>query len=405
MEQPYDVVIVGGGMVGAAAALSLADTDLRIAVLEKQLPSAFDPDQPLDLRVSALSPASIALLERLDVWSQIKSWRACPYQRMRVWELDEDAEGLEGQTARRCATEFTAAESNMSELGYIVENRLIQRALLDALSAKGNIDLITDAVSSIDYAASSTLIELDSHKTLVAHLVVAADGGNSVVRTAAALGVHQWDYDQMAMVINVKTQLPQQDITWQQFTPSGPLAMLPLPESNASLVWYESPETIRRLMALKSDLLMTEIEAKFPNRLGGLQSIEARACFPLRRLHAQRYVDEGVLLLGDAAHQINPLAGQGVNLGFQDVEAFSKTVHQAISQGERISDVRVLKRYEKERKRSNLLMMQTMDLFYRVFSNHKVPLKMARNFLLGAVNLAKPIRVKALRVASGLDPL
>lgn len=405
MDQSYDLVIVGGGMVGAAAALSLADTSLRIAVLERQPPSAFDPDQPIDLRVSALSPASISLLERLNVWQQIKSWRACPYKRMRVWELNEDADGLEGQAANRCATEFTAAESGLPELGFIVENRLIQRALLDALALQDNVDLITDAVTSIDYSPSSTLIELDSQKTLVARLVVAADGGQSVVRSAAAMGVHQWDYDQMAMVMNVTTQLPQQDITWQQFTPRGPLALLPLEGANASLVWYESPETIQKLMAMDTQTLMSEVEAHFPNRLGGLKSVEGRACFPLRRLHAQQYVKEGVVLLGDAAHQINPLAGQGVNLGFQDVDAFSEIIHDALIKGERVGDLHVLKRYESKRKRANLLMMQTMDALYRVFSNQKAPLKLARNLLLGAVGAAKPIRVKALRVASGLDRL
>ncbi|MGB0224054.1 MAG: FAD-dependent monooxygenase, partial [Marinobacterium sp.] len=334
MEGRFDLVIVGGGMVGAAVALSLADTQLNIALLERSLPEAFSADQPMDLRVSALSPASIDLLDQLGAWQPILSWRACPYQRMRVWEMDEDAPGLAGQAARNLATEFSAQEISMPELGYIVENRLVQRALLDQLSGQSNISLITDGVERIDYSAASTIIELDSGKSLMTPLVIAADGGQSMVRDAAALGAHQWDYEQMAMVINVETLLPQQDITWQQFYPSGPRALLPLPGSNASLVWYDAPERVQQLMSMEFDQLKTTIEANFPNRLGGIKSIQARASFPLRRLHAQRYVDEGVALLGDAAHQINPLAGQGVNLGFQDVAAFSEVIHDALSRNE-----------------------------------------------------------------------
>ncbi len=403
MEGNYDLVIVGGGMVGAAVALSLADTELKIALLERSLPEAFSADQPMDLRVSALSPASIDLLNQLGAWQTLLSWRTCPYQRMRVWELDEDAEGVAGQAARNLATEFSAQDIAIPELGYIVENRLVQRALLDQLSGVGNVTLITDGVERIDYSAASTIIELDSGKSLMTPLVVAADGGQSMVRDAAALGAHQWDYEQLAMVINVETVLPQQDITWQQFHPSGPRALLPLPGSNASLVWYDAPDRIQQLMAMDFEQLKATIEANFPKRLGGIQSIQTRASFPLRRLHAQRYIDEGVALLGDAAHQINPLAGQGVNLGFQDVAAFSDVIHDALVQGESISSVDVLKRYEQRRRKGNLLMMQAMDLFYRLFSNQRKPLKLARNLLLGLAAVAKPARIKALRIASGID--
>jgi 2-octaprenyl-3-methyl-6-methoxy-1,4-benzoquinol hydroxylase len=156
-------------------------------------------------------------------------------------------------------------------------------------------------------------------------------------------------------------------------------------------------------MLMEFDQLQATIEANFPKRLGGIKSIQARASFPLRRLHAQRYVDEGVALLGDAAHQINPLAGQGVNLGFQDVAAFSQVIHDALSRNESISSVEVLKRYEQKRRKGNLLMMQAMDLFYRLFSNQKKPLKLVRNLMLGLGGAAKPARVKALRIASGID--
>lgn len=403
MAKPYDLVIVGGGMVGAAIALGLADTGLRIALLERDPPEPFRADQPLDLRVSALSPASVALLERLGVWRTIRGWRTCPYQRMRVWELSEDEVGLTGDIAQRAATEFSCDELGLAELGFIVENRLIQRALLEAIAAKKSIDLITDGVVAIDYSPGASLVELEGDKTLVAKLLVAADGGHSMVRDAAALGVHQWDYEQMAMLVNVETELPQQDITWQQFTPSGPRALLPLPGNHASLVWYDAPARVAELLALDDAELKAQILAAFPKRLGGIRRIESRGAFALRRMHAQHYAKQGVVLAGDAAHQINPLAGQGVNLGFQDVEALIDLLSEAVARGESIESLGLLKRYEKQRRNANLLMMQTMDLFYRLFSNRSSALKLARNLVLGLAGAARPLRVKAMRIASGLE--
>ena len=401
MSQQFDLVVVGGGMVGAAIALGLAHSGQRIALVEHQIPDPFDADQPLDLRVSALSPASIALLESLDVWGSILSWRACPYRRMRVWELDEDGEGLQARLARQLATEFNSDELGLAQLGYIVENRLIQRALIERLQ-QTDVELVTEQVSSVDYSPGASLVELDSGDTLVARLLVAADGGNSLVRTAAALGVHQWDYSQQAMVINITTADGQQDITWQQFTPSGPHALLPLPGNHASLVWYESPQRIKELLALSDEALIRELYEHFPERLGEIRTIDARGAFPLRRLHALQYYKRGVVLAGDSAHQINPLAGQGVNLGFQDVKALVNALSDALARGERIDATEPLAAYEKSRRNANLLMIQAMDAFYHGFSNEKLPLKLARNLILGLGGTLTPLRKQIIKLASGL---
>lgn len=401
MAEQHDLVVVGGGMVGAAIALAMADTGLKIALIEHQIPDAFDADQPLDLRVSALSPASIALLEELNVWSTIRSWRACPYRRMRVWELNEDAAGLQGQLAHRLATEFDAQDMGLSELGYIVENRLIQRALIERLQ-QSSVELIDQQVRSIDYSPGASLVELGNDRVLVARLLVAADGGNSLVRTAAALGVHQWDYAQKAMVINVTTEAGQQDITWQQFTPAGPHALLPLPGNHASLVWYDSPARIDKLLQLSDAQLQQALADEFPQRLGTLISIDGRGAFPLRRLHALNYYKPGVVLAGDAAHQINPLAGQGVNLGFQDVRALTTALRQGAEQGLRIDDPAPLAGYEKQRRSANLLMIQAMDAFYRGFSNDLAPLKVARNLILGLGGNLPILRKQIIKLASGL---
>lgn len=401
MSEQYDLVVVGGGMVGAAIALALAETDLRIALVENRLPTPFESDQPLDLRVSALSPASVDLLEELDVWSAIQSWRVAPYRRMRVWELNEDALGIEGRLARRLATEFDASQIGLEQLGFIVENRLIQRALFERLQGS-SVQLISEQVLSVDYSPGATLVELSGDRTLLAKLLVAADGGNSVVRSAAALAVHQWDYAQKAMVINVTTAAAQQDITWQQFTPTGPRALLPLPGNHASLVWYDSVERIDALLKLPHAALITEIERAFPQRLGALTAVDAAGAFPLRRLHALRYFKPGVVLAGDAAHQLNPLAGQGVNLGFQDVKVLTDELKASIAQGDRIDDPAALERYEKRRRTANLLMVQAMDAFYRGFSNNLAGLKLVRNLLLGLSGNLSPLRRQIIKLASGL---
>lgn len=401
MAQQYDVLVVGGGMVGAAIALGLANTGQRVGLIEHQLPKPFEVDQPIDLRVSALSPASVALLEELGVWHTVLSWRAAPYARMRVWELDEDETGLKARLARQMATEFSAAELGLEQLGYIVENRLIQRALIERLQ-QTDVDIIAEQVASVDYSAGASLVELANMQTLVARLLVAADGGNSMVRQAAALAVHQWDYAQKAMVINVTTAQSQQDITWQQFTPSGPHALLPLPGNRASLVWYDSPERIDQLLSLSDTDLRDAIYQNFPKRVGDILAIDARAAFPLRRLHALNYFKPGVVLAGDAAHQVNPLAGQGVNLGFQDVQALLASLRSAKEMGLRIDTTEALAAYEKERRSANLLMIQTLDLFYRGFSNTFLPLKVGRNLILAIGGSLSPLRTKIIKLASGL---
>lgn len=401
MGEQHDLVVVGGGMVGAATALALAETGLKIALIEPKIPQPFAADQPLDLRVSALSPASVDLLDQLDVWSKILSWRAAPYRRMRVWELDEDAPGLQGRVADKLATEFNSDDMALTELGYIVENRLIQRALIEQLQQSA-VELISAQVRSIDYSPGASLLELADDRVLVARLLVAADGGNSIVRSAAALPVHQWDYAQKAMVINVTTEAAQQEITWQQFTPSGPHALLPLPGNHASLVWYDSPARINQLLKLDEAGLQEALAQTFPRRLGELRSIDARAAFPLRRLHALNYYKPGVVLVGDAAHQLNPLAGQGVNLGFQDVKALTESLKQALEQGLRIDDPAPLARYEKQRRNANLIMVQAMDTFYRGFSNNLGPLKLARNLILGLSGNLPVLRKQIIKLASGL---
>jgi len=392
MKEHFDVVIVGGGMVGAAVACGLGGSKLKVAVIENTPPQAFAPDQPHDLRVSALSIASKNILEMVGAWQGVLNRRFCPFRRMRVWETAGD-------------TEFCSDNIDYPELGYIVENRITQLSLLERLSAFENIELICPAsIKKINYAVSgASEIELDGSRTLSAQVLVAADGGQSRVRQAVGLGVTSWDYNQHALVIYIETDYEQQDITWQRFVPTGPQAFLPLPGHYASLVWYHSPDEVRRLQALPHEQLKQELLSAFPDCLGKVKAVLGVASFPLKRQHAQAYVKPGAVLVGDAAHMINPLAGQGVNIGLLDAAALVEVLIEADKQGEDIASLAVLKRYENMRRNENLKMMTVMDVFYRVFSNEVLPIKFLRNLGLGLAERILPAKNKVMRSAMGLE--
>jgi len=388
----FDVVIVGGGMVGAAVACGLGGSKLKVAVVEQAIPEAFSAEQAHDLRVSALSLASKSILECVGAWEGVLSRRVCPFKRMRVWETAGD-------------TEFNSDDIDLPELGYIVENRVTQLALLDRLQNFDNVEFFApETIKKIDYTAAgqSTLL-LESGVELRTKLMVAADGGFSKVRQTVGLGVTSWDYKQHAMVIYVETDYGQQDITWQRFVPSGPQAFLPLTGNYGSIVWYNSADEVRRLKSLPADELIAELTETFPDCLGKIKQVLGVASFPLKRQHAQNYVKAGVALVGDAAHMINPLAGQGVNIGLLDAAALAEVLVEASEKGENLSDVAVLQRYEKMRRNENLRMMTVMDVFYRVFSNEILPVKILRNLGLGLAERIFPAKNKVMRMAIGLD--
>lgn len=396
MKAAFDVIIVGGGMVGAAVACALGNSALRVAVIEQQLPEAFSPEQPHDLRVSALSIASRRILETIGAWDGVLQRRWCPFKRMRVWETAGD-------------TEFCSDAIDYPELGYIVENRVTQLALLERLADFQNVTLFCPAsIKNIVYTPlngsdTRSEVELSDGQILTAKLLVAADGGASRVRQAVGLGVNNHDYQQHALVLYVETDYPQQDITWQRFVASGPQAFLPLTGHYASLVWYNSADEVRRLKELPEAQLLSELSATFPVCLGNLKAVLGRSSFPLRCQHAQAYIKPGVALVGDAAHMINPLAGQGVNIGFLDAAALAEVVLEAVRQGQSIADVQVLKRYEQLRRTENLKMMTVMELFYRVFSNDIAPIKFLRNLGLGLAERISPAKNKIMRAAMGLE--
>ncbi|WP_206484214.1 FAD-dependent oxidoreductase [Thalassotalea sp. G2M2-11] len=385
----FDCVIIGGGMVGAASALSLAEQGLKVAVIERTAPKEFSHDQAFDLRVSAISLASQHLLEQLGAWPLLSQWRVCPYRRLGVWELES------------LYTEFSAQEIGQSHLGHIIENRLIQLALWQQIAQQPNIHLLCpESLTGFEQTEHQVKVSL-SNRDINTKLLIAADGANSQVRKLANIGVTGWDYQQSCLLINVETSLSQQDITWQQFTPTGPMAMLPMPGQHASLVWYHNKATVAQLSQLSHSQLQQQVHQHFPSKLHTI-SVVNKASFPLTRRHANQYRNNRVLLLGDAAHTINPLAGQGVNLGFKDVKALQTLIAKAIGEGKCWHSPEVLRQYEQSRRADNLLMMSTMDALYAGFSHPSPVVKLMRNAGLTLANNIPLLKNKALAYACGL---
>ncbi|AJJ72665.1 3-demethoxyubiquinol 3-hydroxylase [Yersinia pseudotuberculosis] len=390
-SQPnYDVVVVGGGMVGAAAALGLAQIGWSVALLEHDAPAPFDKDSVPDLRVSALGCTSVALLKQLGAWPQVQQMRYAPYRRLETWE----------QPGSQVV--FDAASLSLPELGFMVENRILQLALWQQFAECPNLTLLCPSrLQSMVRIDDYWKVTLNEQEEIQGRLVIGADGANSLVRRLAGIGTSGWQYRQSCMLITVDTDVMQQDTTWQQFFPTGPRAFLPLFDHWASLVWYDSPQRIRQLQAMSMAQLSQEIAAFFPSRLGAVKAIAAGA-FPLVRRHAQQYVKPGLVLLGDAAHTINPLAGQGVNLGYRDVDALLEVLSQARELAEPWHSEQVLLRYQRRRRTDNLMMQSGMDLFYTAFSNDLPAVKFARNLALMVAQRAGKLKEHALRYALGV---
>ncbi len=391
-EQQYDLIIIGGGMVGSTLAAGLADTDLKVALVEGCAPTAFTPSQDYDLRVSALSPASQTILQNLGCWQGIVQRRMCPYRHMRVWETHGAGD-----------TRFDSQDIESAALGHIVENRIVQLALWDKLEKQPNLTLFCPARPvEIHYTGQGSQVVLNDGQTLKGTLLVGADGGRSAVRKAANIGVQAEDYPQQALILSVETDYPQQNITWQHFTPSGPQAFLPLCGQRASLVWYNSPQAVKRLLRLDDESLLAALHNSFPPELGRINRLVQRGSFPLRRQHALRYSKQGVVLIGDAAHTIHPLAGQGVNIGLLDAAALVDALKQALEQKRSVADTQVLAGYERSRRQHNQSTLLAMDLIYRTFGNDRPALHLLRNLGLQLVQKATPVRTLAMRTAMGM---
>ena len=392
-----DLIIVGAGMVGSALALALEHSGLDILVVDGSPLSVkpFDGTAAFEPRVSALSAASQRILERLGVWGGIAGRRASAYRDMRVW----DGSGTG-------SVHFSAASVHAETLGHIVENRVVQDALLERLH-DSQIGLFGNArLEQLRRSGDGWLLTLADGRELRAPLLVAADGANSAVRRLAGCATREWNYLHHAIVTSVRCARPHQATAWQRFTDDGPLAFLPLQRGDdahwCSIVWSTLPAEAERLMALDDEAFRHELGKAFEWRLGEVTQVDPRLCIPLRQRHAKRYVESGLALIGDAAHSIHPLAGQGVNLGFLDAAVLAEVLLHAIERGEQPNDVRVLSRYERRRMPHNLAMMAAMEGFERLFQADPLPIRLLRNSGLNWIDELPDAKALFVRRALGL---
>lgn len=393
MKPEYDIVIVGAGVVGSALACALRAAGLRIAVVDAAAPVRFSPDAEFDLRVFALSPASRRILEHLGAWDTVRNARVQAYTAMVVW----DATG-------RGHVRFDSSELGEEALGYIVENRFLQFALLQRLADAANVSVLRPA-SPLDLSvtADKAVVTLDDGRRLETRLLVAADGAASAVRRLAGIEVRQAGYGQQAIVAHVRTEKPHRATAWQRFMPSGPIALLPLSDGRASIVWSLDDARAAEIRGLGDREFCAAAGTASGEILGRITATTPRASFPLQRLHADEYVQPRLALIGDAAHVVHPLAGQGMNLGMLDAATLAEVILDAQARGRDIGDLAVLRRYQRARRSDNLAMICALDGFKRLFGNANVPLSWARNAGLCAVDRFTPLKSVFMQRAMGLS--
>ncbi|UPR51748.1 FAD-dependent 2-octaprenylphenol hydroxylase [Vibrio cyclitrophicus] len=399
MMQSVDIAIVGGGMVGLALAAALKDSDLRIAIIEGRTPSEGLSELP-DVRVSALSRSSEVILRNLGAWQGIEQRRAAPYQAMEVWEQDSFAR-----------IEFDSTRLAQPNLGHIVENRVIQLALLDQVKKQGNVSLYMPATcKTMAIGESEAWLTLDNGQALTAKLVVGADGANSWVRKQQDIPLTHWDYGHSAIVANIKTTEPHHSVARQIFTPQGPLAFLPMQPSNmSSIVWSTEPNRAEKLVSMSDADFNKQLTAEFDSKLGLCEVVGDRFAFPLRMRYARDFAVERVALVGDAAHTIHPLAGQGVNLGLLDAASLAQELLKLWSAGEDIGTKRNLRGYERWRKAEAAKMIASMQGFKDLFEGDNPAKKLIRGIgmkLAGQLPGAKDeIMKRALGLSGNLPDL
>ncbi|HVA54714.1 MAG TPA: UbiH/UbiF/VisC/COQ6 family ubiquinone biosynthesis hydroxylase [Gammaproteobacteria bacterium] len=389
----FDLIIVGAGAIGAAFACALRNSGLQVALLDACEPKSFTAAGEVDLRVFALSPASRRILDSLGAWQTIQSLRVAAYTEMHVW----DATGS-GRI------HFDCADVGEPALGYIVENRLIQYALRVQLQSTHNITAIHPATpESVVIDAEQVTLTLQDGRRLQARLLVAADGADSATRKLVGINTRSASYGQTAIVAHVATQEPHCHTAWQRFLPTGPIALLPLLDGRSSVVWSLDDARAAEIQRLDDAGFCAAVTTASDAILGQVTASTARAGFPLQRMHASEYVQARCALIGDAAHALHPLAGQGVNMGFKDMAALGEIILDAQQRHRDVGDFGVLRRYQRARKGENLAMITALDGFKRLFSNDIVPLTWLRNTGLCAVDRFTPLKSAFMRRAMGLS--
>ena len=398
----HDILIVGGGMVGLTCATLLAqygeDTgrSFSIGIVETSPPAPVPPNADIELRVSALSRISRTILQFSGIWPAIAATRISPYRRMCVWQAD-------GAAGSARSISFDAAELGEPDLGYIVENGVIRRAAWERVNAMHSVSLhLGSAPAALHEETDALELILENGQRLRTRLLVGADGARSWVRQALGVTSREREYGQRAIVAHVESQRSHRETAWQRFIAGGPVALLPLDDGRSSVVWSCPDATAAELMAADKRIFDQRLTLATDQVLGSLTTTTERADFPLSLAYAQRYTGRRYALIGDAAHRVHPLAGQGANLGLLDAAALAETL--AVQQASPVidpGDPVILRRYERWRKGDNLLMMGVLDGLHRLFGAGWVPAARLGGLGLGIVDRLAPVKRRLALYAMG----
>lgn len=389
-DTQVDVVIVGAGMVGLTLANLLVMQGKTIAIIDRSAPPEFDSNQPYDARVTAVSPGSKAIFEHVNAWAPMHDKRVTPYDAMVVWDEASDAK-----------INFNAQDLGHPNLGHIVENVVIQSSLHEGLKQQNNIHWkIPEMAANIAIHEDHIEVTLDSDEVLTAKLLVGADGNRSSVRDYAEISYAEKKYQQQGIVAIVQTEDVYQNTAWQRFLSTGPLAFLPLNSGECSIVWSVNDDYANEIMNMSEDEFTQALTQASDYQLGNVSLSSKRASFPLVSGQAEAMVQPCVALVGDAAHALHPLAGQGANLGFTDAAVLA----DVLAHTERdIGSYKILRKYERARVGETQMMQRAMDAFVAAFSSTSAPVITARNFALNTADRIQPVKKFFMRHAMGLN--
>ncbi len=395
MNTDYDILIIGGGLVGASLACALRGSDLRIGVIEA-VPLAASAQPSYDDRTLALAYGSKRIFESIGAWNEIAP-EVTPIERIHVSDRGHFG-----------ATRLSAADTGLPALGYTVASRALGVALLKILESTETIDWICPAsmqdIRLTSGSATVTVRHAGTDITLTARLIVAADGAHSAVRRALGIEAERTEYKQTAVVTNVTSGLPHRNTAYERFTDTGPLALLPLRgENHCGVVWSAREEEIGAMLGWGDAEFLSRLQDRFGDRLGSFTRVGKRASYPLALTRVKEQVRSRLVLIGNAAHTVHPVAGQGFNLGLRDVAALAETLADAVRAGDDIGDLGVLQRYAAWRRRDNQVIATFTNGLIRIFSNDIFPLTFARNAGLVAVDLMPGLKRGFIHVTSGLS--